>query len=84
MDDEAEVIAGFEQKTDSEKMAFVAGIQQEINGEGRKPIDVELLSEREIQEFIFEEIGYRNQARESELRELAKARGKKLTALLNI
>ena len=83
MTDDDEVMAGFKQKTPSEKEAFVDGIQSEINDEGRRPIDVELLSLRELDEFIFEEISFRNPARENELRELAKARGQKLTSLFN-
>jgi hypothetical protein len=82
MIDDDEVMAGFQQKTEAEKKIFVNGIKSEIKSKGRSPISVELLSSNELNEFIFDEVGFKNPSREAELRRLAKARGIRMTAQL--
>ena len=80
-EDEMEVMAVFNSKTDAEKRKFVVEIKSELKSNKTSPISPELLSGRELEEFLPSEILMTSE-RLAQLRFFANNRGKKMAALL--
>jgi hypothetical protein len=80
-EDEMEVMSVFNSKTDAEKREFVVEIKSELKSNKTSPISPELLSKRELEEFLPGEI-LMTPVRLAQLRFFANSRGKKMAALV--